>query len=162
MDCRGRGAGTDPRQRLLVFLVKDSAMPLPVVAGVLPMVAVSPVPECPSVVLGVVSLHGHLVPVLDIRGRLGLPSREYGLTAHLVVVRTHRRRTLALAVDEALGVTEVAAEAIMPPDAVLPGIGRVAGIVALADGPLLIEDVEVFLSVDEERRLDHALEEPPE
>jgi purine-binding chemotaxis protein CheW len=62
-------------------------------------------------------------------------------------------------VDEVLGVSEVAAEAVAPPDAILPGIGHVAGIVALADGLLFIHDLDAFLSLDEERRLTESLEE---
>jgi purine-binding chemotaxis protein CheW len=63
-----------------------------------------------------------------------------------------------LAVDEVLGVREVAPETITRPDALLPGIGHVAGIVALPDGLLFIHDVEACLSLDEERRLSESLE----
>ena len=56
---------------------------------------------------------------------------------------------------------EVAAEAVTPPGAVLPGIGHVAGIAALADGLLFIHELEAVLSLDEERRLMEALEELP-
>jgi purine-binding chemotaxis protein CheW len=44
-------------------------------------------------------------------------------------------------------------------DHLLPGIGHVAGIVALPDGLLFIQDLEAFLSLDEEQRLSAALEE---
>ena len=134
------------------------ALPLNDVERVLPMVAVSPLPQAPAVVLGVINLHGQVIPVLDLRRRFGLPLRDYGLTARLLVVRTGRR-ILALTVDEVLGVREVAPETITRPDALLPGIGHVAGIVALADGLLFIHDVEACLSLDEEQRLNESLEE---
>jgi purine-binding chemotaxis protein CheW len=122
------------------------------------MVAISPLPQAPAVALGVISVHGRVVPVLDLRRRFGFPLCDYGLTAHLLVARTSRR-TLALPVDEVHGVSEVAAEDIAPPDAVLPGIAHVAGIVALADGLLFIHDLEACLSLDEEQRLAAALQE---
>ena len=152
--------GQHPPLRLVVFVIEGQryALPLSAVERVLPMVAVSPLPKAPAVALGVINLHGAVIPVLDIRLRFSWPPREYALTAHLLVART-RQRTLALPVDEALGVQEVAAEAVTPPDAVLPGIGQVAGIVALTDGLLFIHDLDAFLSLHEERQLTEALEE---
>lgn len=149
-----------PVLQLVVFRIEEQqyALPLHAVEQVLPMVAVSPLPKAPAVALGVLNLHGKVIPVLDIRRRFGLPLRDYGLTAHLLVARTIRR-TLTLPVDEVLGVRKVATEAVTPPDAVLPGIGHVSGIVALADGLLFIHDLDTFLSLDEERRLTDALKE---
>ena len=141
-----------------VIVEQQYALPLSVVERVLPMVTVSPLPHAPSIALGVINLHGQIIPVLDIRRRLGFPTRDYGLTAHLLVARTHRR-TLALPVDEVWGVQEVPAEAVVPPHAILPHLSHVAGIVMLTDGLLVIQDLEDFLSLEEERRLTEALTE---
>lgn len=146
---------------LLVTFTIDGqryALHLERVDRVLPMVAVSSLPKAPTVALGVINLHGRVIPVLDIRRRFGLSHREHELTAHILVARTSRR-TLALPVDEVLGVEEVEGDTVIPPDAVLPGIGHVAGIVALADGLLFIHDLEAFLSLDEEQQLTEALKE---
>ncbi len=67
-----------------VIVEQQYALPLSVVERVLPMVAVSPLPHAPSIALGVINLHGQIIPVLDIRRRLGFPTRDYGLTAHLL------------------------------------------------------------------------------
>jgi len=145
----------------LVSFVLDGqryALPLPVVERVLAMVAVSPLPKAPAVALGVINFHGQVLPVLDIRCRFGLPPRDDSFTAHLLIART-ARRTLALPVDEVLGVREVAWEAVIPPQVVLPGIGHVAGIVPLADGLLFLHDLDAFLSLDEEQLLTTAFEE---
>ena len=152
--------GQPPSLRLVVFVIEGQryALPLRAVERVLPIVAVSPLPKAPAVALGVINVHGQVIPVVDIRLRFGFPPRDYGLTAQLVVART-ARRTLVVPVEEVLGVTEVATEGITSPDAVLPGIGHVAGIVTLADGLLFIHDLDTFLSLDEEQRLTEALEE---
>jgi len=144
---------------LVVFglTVQRYALPLYTVERVFPMAEVAPLPKAPAIVFGVINLHGTIIPVLDIHRRFGFPPRGYGLAAHLLVARTSRR-TLALPVDEVLGVREVAAAAAVPADTVLPGIGHVAGIVALADGLLFIQDLEAFLSLEEEQRLGEALE----
>jgi purine-binding chemotaxis protein CheW len=126
------------------------------VERVLPMVAVSPLPGAPDAVLGAINLHGEVVPVLDIRRRLGFDGRDYGPAARLLVART-ARRTVALPVDDVHGIMEIPAETVAPPETVLPGIGHVSGIGALADGLLLIHDLDTFLSIDEERQLDKSL-----
>lgn len=66
-------------------------LPLASVNRVLPMVAVSPLPQAPAVTLGVINLHGDVIPVLDIRRRFGLPPRDFGVSAHLLVAQTRRR-----------------------------------------------------------------------
>lgn len=122
------------------------------------MVEVAALPKCPPVALGVINLHGQVIAVLDVRRRLGLRPRSYGLSARLVVARTVRR-TVALVVDEVPGVTEISVGAVRAPDSVLPGIGHVAGIAALPDGVLIIQDLDRFLSLDEEQALTTAMED---
>jgi purine-binding chemotaxis protein CheW len=147
-----------PRE-LVTFVLDEQRWALPVgaVERVLPMVAVAPLPNGPAIALGVINVHGRVVPALDLRRRLGLPPREYGLGAHLLLAHTPRR-PVAMPVDEVLGVLRVAPDVVTPPEAVLPGIGQVAGIVALPDGLLLIQDLEQVLALEEEERLDAALD----
>jgi purine-binding chemotaxis protein CheW len=153
--------GVEGRVVSLVVFVLDGqryALRLSAVENVLPMVEVSPLPKAPAIALGVINLHGAVVPVLDLRRRLGFPSRDYGPTAHLLVTMTEARR-VALPVDEVLGVRDVAADTVISPDEVLPATAHVAGIVPLPDGLIFIHDLEAFLSLDEQRHLAEALEQ---
>ncbi len=148
--------------RLVVFVIVDQryALHLAVVLQVLRMVEVSSLPKAPSVVLGVINVHGRIIPVVDVRRRFGHSAAPYGLTSRLLVARTPRR-TLALPVDDVLGVQEMPSEQVTKPEALVPGAGLVAGIAALPDGVLLIHDLDTFLSLDEEQQLTHALEGRP-
>ena len=145
--------------RLVIFRLENQryALHLTAVERVLRMVAVSPLPMAPAIVLGVINFHGRVIPVLDLQRRFGLPIRNYGLNATLLVART-KRRTLALPVTEVFGVQEVAAENVALPAAVCPGIGHVVGIAALSDGVLFIHDLDAFLSLEEEQQLASAFE----
>ena len=134
------------------------ALELEAVERVLPIAAVVPLPGAPEIVLGAFNLHGDVVPVVDVRRRLGLTARDMPLTARLLVAHTRNRR-LALAVDEVAGVKEIDPGAVAAPAAVVPGLRHLQGVVALPDGLLLIEDLEAFLSLDEEARLTAALDE---
>lgn len=148
--------------RLAVFSVDGHryGVPLSATEQVLHMVAISPLPGCPEVVLGAINIHGDVVPVLDVRRRLGLPDGDYGPAARLLVART-ARRVVALPVDDVHGVLELDPSSVDPPDTVVPGIEHVSGVVPLADGLLLIHDLDAFFSVDEERQLAGSLREHP-
>lgn len=148
--------------RLVVFRVEGvrCAVPLDSVERVLPMIALSALPGAPEVVLGLLNLQGRPLPVVDLHRRFDLPARAYGVAAHLLLVRTRRRR-LAVATDEVQGLTEVDAHAVASASSVLAGSGPMAGAVALSDGILLIYDLEAFLSLEEEGQLERAMEERP-
>jgi purine-binding chemotaxis protein CheW len=144
---------------LVVFTVDGQryAIPLAATERVLPMVALARIPDAPEIALAAVNVHGQVFAVLDVRRRLGLPPRELGPSARLLVATT-QTRTVALAVDEVLGVEEVPADEIVSPEAVLPGRGLVAGIALFDDGLALIHDLDAFLTPEEDRSLQHALE----
>src|SRR6058998_1519266 len=112
----GLGAGGETPS-LVVFRVGSQRCAIPVSAAerVLPMVAVAPLPDAPPIALGAVNVEGRLLAVLDLQRRLGLPARELGPSAQLLVVTTSRR-TVALPVDEVLGVTELPADKIVAAD----------------------------------------------
>jgi purine-binding chemotaxis protein CheW len=141
-------------ETLVVFTLDEDRWALPVraVERVLPMVAVSPLPRAPRITLGVINVHGTALPVLDLRLRLGRPPRAPEVDAHMVVART-ARRLVVLPVDRVLGVQEVSRSAVAAPAAVLPGTGLVSGIVTLPDGLILIQDLDAFLSLEEEQAL---------
>jgi purine-binding chemotaxis protein CheW len=75
------------------------AFPLANVERALRMVAVTPVPQAPPWVAGVLNLHGQVVPVVDLRQQLGHPVREFQPDDRLLVVSAWDR-TMVLVVDQ--------------------------------------------------------------
>lgn len=142
----------------MVFALDDRryGLPLSVVERVVRMVDVTPLPQAPEIVLGVVNVQGRVVPVLNLRRRFRLPERDLAFTDQLVIARTARRR-VALAVDAATGVLEYATRQAVGARDIVPGIEYVEGVVKLADGLVLIHDLDEFLSLDEETVLDRAI-----
>jgi len=119
-------------------------------------VAVAALPYAPDVVEGVINYRGRLAPVLDIRGRFGLPSRPLDPTQHFVLAEAGSR-LVALRVDRALDLLEVPADAIESAASVAPRSRWTEGVARLPDGLVVIHDLERFLSLDEENVLDAAL-----
>ncbi|MBK8596616.1 MAG: purine-binding chemotaxis protein CheW [Holophagales bacterium] len=143
---------------LVVFSLDDQryALALACVHRCLRIVAITPLPETPEIVLGIVDLAGVVVPVVDMRKRFHHPPRDVRLSDHLVVATTGKR-TVALLVDDTKGVVEGSAGTIVPSGEILPGLEFVGGVVKLEDGLILIHDLDRLLSLDEETAIDRAL-----
>ncbi len=145
---------------LLVFSLDGQryALALSCVERVVRVVEVTPLPEVPDAVSGVVNVQGRIIPVFNIRRRFQLPEREILLTDQLVIANTSRR-TVALLVDETADVIERDMEKIIASENILPSIPYVEGVVKFEDGLILIHNLDTFLSLDEEKKLDAAMKE---
>ncbi|MEK6592033.1 MAG: chemotaxis protein CheW [Pseudomonadota bacterium] len=144
--------------RLVVFTLDDQAyaLRLATVEHVARMVSVTPLPKAPEIVMGIVNVRGRIVPVFDIRRRFRLPAREIAVSDQLVIARTSRRAA-ALVADAVAGVRAYPEEVVVEAKSVLPGVEYVEGVVKLADGLILIHDLDKFLSLEEGESLDRAL-----
>jgi purine-binding chemotaxis protein CheW len=152
------GVRDDDTMQLVVFLLdgRRYALALPVVERIVRAVAVTPLPQAPPIVLGVIDVAGHIIPVLDVRQRLRLPQRPVGPDDQFAIVRAARRR-VALVVDAAQGVAATPAYAVVRSADITPGLEYLRGVVQLQDGLVLIHDLDQFLSLDEAHTLDTAL-----
>lgn len=150
---------TSMRSRVVVFTLGDQryALPLSTVERVVRVVEVTPLPQAPDIVLGVVNVQGRVIPVVNPRPRFRLPERGIALTDQLVIAHT-TRRPVALVVDAVTGVLEYSGREAVGARDIVPGVEYVEGVVKLADGLVLIHDLDRFLSLDEVRALDRAIE----
>lgn len=153
-----RREDADIQSPIVVFALDDRryGLPLSVVERVVRMVDVTPLPQAPEIVLGVVNVQGRVVPVLNLRRRFCLPERDVAPADQLVIART-ARRAVALAVDAATGVLEYSARQAITARDIVPGIEYVEGVVKLADGLVLIHNLDKFLSLEEETALGRAI-----
>jgi purine-binding chemotaxis protein CheW len=99
---------------------------------------VTEVPRAPSFVLGVISLRGTIIPIIDMLERLGLKHATATGRERVIVVR-HEESFSGLLVDEIIQVVRIAQECLENTPTVLDGIDRefVSGI-GRADGRMII------------------------
>ena len=139
----------------LVFELADGryAVSLAAVDEIVRAVAVVPLPGAPALVEGIVDVHGEVAAVIDLRRAFDLPARPPLALDHFVVVRTPAR-LLVLRVDRVTGVT-----AVDPPDRVPAAVATASleGSVRLADGLVLVHDVDRLVSSVEGATLDALL-----
>ncbi len=134
-------------ESLVLFRIEGQryALRLEAVERVIRAVAVTPVADAPADILGLVNVHGTVIPILDIRGVFDVPRRAMAPTDLLIIAGAGQRK-VAIPVEEVSGVAEPAPGAAVPPGDILPGLGAfIEGAVTLEDGLVLIYDLERFL-----------------
>jgi purine-binding chemotaxis protein CheW len=148
-----------PQKFQLVVFEEDTqryALRLECVERVIRIVEITPLPQAPEIVLGIINLQGEIIPVLDIRQRFRLPERQLDLNDQMVIARTSHRK-VALIVDSVSGVTEYESDKIIPVSKISPGIEQVVGVIKLEDGLIFIHDLDRFLALDEDQEIDRAM-----
>jgi len=108
---------------------------------------ITPVPNAPAFVDGIVFSRGTVVPAVNLRRRFGFDRVAYDLRTRLIVV-SHAGRTVGLIVDAAREFVTIPADAIQPPPDTLAGTSGkyLSGVVTLNDKVVLILDVAEVLS----------------
>ena len=146
-------------RKLVTFSLDDRKFALYVsaVQRIIQVVEVTPLPEAPEIVVGIINLQGTVIPVFDIRMRFRLPAREVQLNDQMIIADT-AKRAVALLVDSVDDVIEIPGESIIAAEKILPELEYVEGVVKTKGGMVLIHDIEKFLSRHEEKALDEALE----
>ena len=115
------------------------ALPVRQVQEILRVTALTRVPHAPFPVRGVTNLRGYVLPVVDLRVRLGLPPDEPG-PRHRVMVVHSRGRLIGLLVDAVEQVTQIDRLVVEPvPDDVMTDQSYyLLGVYHLDEGEMVI------------------------
>ena len=99
------------------------------------------VPNAPDYILGVTSLRGTMLPIIDLRKRLGLATGESGEKSRIVVVSV-ADEGVGLLVDRVTGVFRVLPDEIKPaPENIEQGAEFLSGIVRKKDKLYILLDL---------------------
>jgi purine-binding chemotaxis protein CheW len=146
-----------PGSALLVFELAGQQYALPVtqVREVLPLAALTRIAEAPGALAGVLRLRGSLLPVVDLRRRLGLPA---------VAPRVSQRIVVALAASSAVGLVVDSAHGLLElselPETAAPDRSQLVRTVVLADGRVVtILDLEAAIGAEVAGFLSRIVEE---
>ncbi len=146
-------------RRYVVFAVADRRLAVSIeqVARVIHAVEITPLPAATLLaaaptVAGFVDLHGDLVPVVDMRRRLGLAERELELTDHFVLVQRDSGRWF-LACDGVVGVVELSDGSLSARDRLDRGSDCCSADLYLDEGTVSVLDLERLVSAKEANRV---------
>jgi purine-binding chemotaxis protein CheW len=155
-----RGEDMIESLQMVVFLLAEQrfAVPLLAVERVVRAVEITPLPETPDLIHGVINVYGAVVPVIATRRRFGLPDWENVRLSDQFIIARLPSRTVALVVDSVVNVVTCDQSQITTSEKILPGLEHVKGVLRMPDGMVFVHDLESFLSLQEERELHAAVE----
>ncbi len=134
---------------------KRYALPVARVREIARLVALTPIPNAPPTVEGVIDARGEITPVYDVRKRFGMAPRAVGIDQFLIVLNT-TRRLVAIRVDDAMDVLSTQSIDTNAPSR-FGGAQAIHGVATMPDGLTVIYDLDAFLTLAEEEQLDTAL-----
>jgi purine-binding chemotaxis protein CheW len=118
--------------------------------------SITAVPNSPGFVEGVINLRGNIIPVIDLRKRLNLPSAENGTAKIWILILEIEGRITGFRVDSVTEVLKIQMGAIEPPpEIVMAGLESqfIHGVCDIGGYLLILLDFSQILHVDEIKRL---------
>ncbi|MFH1139253.1 MAG: chemotaxis protein CheW [Pseudomonadota bacterium] len=125
------------------------------------MMTITPVPQTPAFVKGVINLRGKVIPVLDLRLKFGMPELDYNERTSIIVVEVTSRTEkiqIGLVVDSVSEVTSIKAEEIEDAPAFGASLNTdfILGMAKKAGGVKILLDIDRVLTEGELEALDSA------
>jgi purine-binding chemotaxis protein CheW len=123
---------------------------------------ITPVPDAPPFIEGVVFARGQVIPALNLRGRFGFPRADHDLRTRLIVIGSGTW-IVGLVVDTAREFLAISSDVINPPPEEIAGLsGRyLEGIATLDNRLVMILDIEEVLNLSAVDHLAPSVEEAP-
>jgi purine-binding chemotaxis protein CheW len=154
----GRSAG-----KYLTFILGHCAYGIPIlkVREIIRLLDITTIPRMPDYVRGVINLRGKIVPVIDLRMKLGLPNTT--TTNRTCIIVTHvvmdaSTKLMGLIVDALEEVYQINAEDMEPP----PDFGKGIATGYIQNMAKTKGQVKALLNIDEIVADDHAILPLPE
>lgn len=144
---------------ILIFRIGAlrSALFLDCVVQVFDAVEVGDFPDSlPKDVLGLINIRGMKIPLVDIRGRWGMPGGKVQLSNQLIVIQSDGIN-LSIIVDEVLGTRNIPLRKIIHLQDLLPDFNPHM-VIADLEGIMMLIDSEHLFSSEEFELLKHWLE----
>jgi purine-binding chemotaxis protein CheW len=111
---------------------------------------ITPVPNAPPALEGVIFSRGQVVPAMNLRSRFGFEKMPHDLRTRLIVINT-QNRIIGLIVDSAREFISIPANVIQPPNEAISGLkGKyLEGIATLSERLILILNVDEVINLAE-------------
>ncbi|MBL1261614.1 MAG: purine-binding chemotaxis protein CheW [Thiotrichaceae bacterium] len=112
--------------------------------------SVTPIPNTPDYIKGVINLRGTIVPIIDLRHRFSLDEIPYGATTVVIVLKVESEngnRTMGIVVDAVSDVYNVSEDEMKPPpDFGTISIDYVKGLATLEEKMVIVLEIDKLLN----------------
>lgn len=147
--------------QLVSFFIEDEefAVDILYVQEINRMLQVTKVPNAPDYVNGVINLRGRVIPVINLRLRLGMPRKEPDKNTRIIVMEVNEK-TVGFIVDSVNEVLRIPENVTEAPPSLAMGINSefIKSVGKLEDRLLILIDLEKILSKEENVELETVME----
>jgi len=148
---REERAATEESEHLATFFLdrEEYGVDVRLVQEIRRLTEITQVPRAPEFIKGVINLRGRIIPVIDLKKKLGLGEVAATKVARIVVV-TLRGRLMGLLVDGASQVLKVPVSLVeaAPEEVVQKGGDYLRGVAKLEKRLIILVDLETVLAVE--------------
>lgn len=150
--------------QFVIFTIEKQKFALPVaaVSRIVHAVEITPIPNAPVNIIGVINVQGEPVPVFNMRKLFGLPAKELKLKDRIIFVRISNR-VISFIANQVLDVTTKTKQKVITADNIFPGLEKtVEGLLFLEDGIILLYNLEKIISLENGKKLDKVVKKARE
>lgn len=143
----GSAYAVEPQEQLVVFSLDGRlyGLPITLVASIVLLGDVTPIPGTPDCLLGVVNVRGEIESVLDLRQALGLSPAKVGPTSRLLIAQSGEIRS-GLLVDAMHDIIGVSKGDLRPKPPGLESVEFVTGEAVCGEGTFLLLDLPALFA----------------
>ncbi len=143
--------------QLVSFMIGDEefAVDILIVQEIIRMLQVTKVPNAPDFVDGVINLRGRIIPVIDLRCKMGMKRIEHDKNTRIIVVEVIGK-TVGFIVDAVTEVLRIPSSITEAPPEIVAGVNSefIKAVGKLEDRLLILIDIEKILSTSEYKELE--------
>jgi purine-binding chemotaxis protein CheW len=113
--------GQSTSEQFVVFYLDNEAYAVPIlsVTEVVPTLEITPVPNSPAYILGLINLRGKVLPVLDLEKKFQLPRETQAVHQHIMVAESEQKILFGVLVDKVKEVLRIPSDTIKPPPEII-------------------------------------------
>ncbi|MFH1414365.1 MAG: chemotaxis protein CheW [Candidatus Omnitrophota bacterium] len=126
---------------------KDYGVDIERVREVIRMREITPIPDTAEFVEGVINLRGKVIPVINLRTKLGLERKKLANSDRILITKI-KSNLIGLLVDQAPEVITIDQASIVPPDDLLKDADYLIGVAKLMERLVLITNIEKLLNAE--------------
>lgn len=119
------------------------------------MLQITKVPKSPEFVEGIINLRGKVIPVINLRKRFGMNTKDFDKQTRIVVVDIDKK-IIGLVVDSVSEVIRLNDDTVEPPPPIVSGDGAdyINGVGKISDRLLMLLDLDKLFTIQEKKMLD--------
>jgi purine-binding chemotaxis protein CheW len=145
-----------PEDQFVIFSLdrNDFALPVGIIDRIIRSVNITVVPGAKEIILGMINIHGQVIPVFNIRKIFNLSSRDIKLGDLYILIRMSGQ-TISIVVDSVKGITNRKNQKIIPAGKIFPGMEKILeGLIFFEDGMILIYNPEKLFTLEGAGKID--------